>query len=456
MREDLGRVSPPTVSKPLPAHQHPLIGRLLGEHHRRLNELVQGLGSPLHVVLPQVFDENLARMQRVLDTHHLQSTILFAKKANKADCFARAAAERHSGIDVASSGELSKALSAGVRGDRIGLSGPDKPERLLKEALLHGCLISVDSVNELQRLTLIAANLNQRARTLLRWRPESEAKSRFGHSEEELNQSVLLCLANPSTIELQGFSFHLSGYGLAERATCTSRAIDLCLQARALGLVTCNRVDIGGGLPVQYVSAQHWNRFLQHDHRTHYHANKSFSGFYPYGSEIAGANALEALLQAPTQQGSLAHKLRHNGIHLIIEPGRALLDQAGLTLFNILGSKQRSDYSIITVEGSSLSLSEQWFNSEYLPDPVLLGEPCGSAFNACVGGSTCLDSDMVSWRKVPFSRPVLPGEKLVYINTAGYQMDSNESAFHDAAIPRKVVIELDPHDHSMHWRLDDI
>ncbi|MEV8419056.1 hypothetical protein AB0P45_36665, partial [Streptomyces niveus] len=31
------------------------------------------------------------------------------------------------------------------------------------------------------------------------------------------------------------------------------------------------------------------------------------------------------------------------------------------------------------------------------------------------------------------------GDLLVYPNTAGYQMDSNESPFHDLAIPPKVV-----------------
>lgn len=133
-----------------------------------------------------------------------------------------------------------------------------------------------------------------------------------------------------------------------------------------------------------------------------------------------------------------------------------MLDQAGITLFDVVGIKNREGYAIVTVQGSSLSLSEQWFNSEYLPDPVLLDHREGTVFTACVGGSTCLESDMITWRKVAFPRAIEPGDRLVYLNTAGYQMDSNESPFHEAALPNKVVVELDGDGAALRWRLDGI
>jgi diaminopimelate decarboxylase len=105
------------------------------------------------------------------------------------------------------------------------------------------------------------------------------------------------------------------------------------------------------------------------------------------------------------------------------------------------------------VDGSSLSLSEQWFSSEYLPDPVLLPAAGASEpYAACVGGATCLESDMVSWRKVRLSARPAVGDLLVYPNTAGYQMDSNESPFHDLPLPPKVV--LDTAGDRVRWRLD--
>lgn len=146
-------------------------------------------------------------------------------------------------------------------------------------------------------------------------------------------------------------------------------------------------------------------------------------------------------------------------MRLIIEPGRALLDQAGISVFRVQGVKDRTasdGYAQVTVQGSSFNLSEQWFNSEFLPDPLLL--PASprprSPFVACIGGATCLESDMLTWRKVAFDYPIQAGDLLIYLNTAGYQMDSNESPFHEAPLPHKVVLELrNPH---LRWKLDSL
>jgi diaminopimelate decarboxylase len=62
---------------------------------------------------------------------------------------------------------------------------------------------------------------------------------------------------------------------------------------------------------------------------------------------------------------------------------------------------------------------------------------------------------MVSWRKLRLPRRPVPGDLLVYLNTAGYQMDSNESPFHDLPLPHKAVVQLDDQQRP-HWRLDSI
>jgi diaminopimelate decarboxylase len=155
------------------------------------------------------------------------------------------------------------------------------------------------------------------------------------------------------------------------------------------------------------------------------------------------------------QTQSLAALLRRDSITLLLEPGRALLDQAGITVFRIQGVKLR-EYGILTVDGTSFSLSEQWFNSEFLPDPVLISQaqdtPDTAPFIACVGGATCLETDMLTWRKVAFPHRPEVGDFLIYLNTAGYQMDSNESTFHDLPLLPKLVIDLDGNLHR--WRLD--
>ncbi|NMY86526.1 amino acid decarboxylase [Pseudomonas sp. WS 5411] len=446
-----------TYSSSLPGLRHLWVERLLERHAGTLTELVDGLGSPLHLVCPQVFHANVEAFQHSFTQAQVRGSVLFAKKANKANCFIQACAQCAIGVDVASVGELQKALAGGVAGTDIGVSGPRKSDQLLGLGLSHQCLLAVDSLEELLRIQQLALSLRQRARLLLRYCPSSQVHSRFGLNPRECDQALVFCRQHAANLDLQGFSFHLGGYDTAQRAQVASHLVDLC---RASELDNCRTVNLGGGFAVRYVDPAQWQAFLAEDCAERYHNDKGFAGFYPYGALRAGAEALDDILATPVSPGlSLAQKVIEYGVRLIIEPGRALLDQAGISVFRVQGVKDRTasdGYAQVTVQGSSFNLSEQWFNSEFLPDPLLL--PASprprSPFVACIGGATCLESDMLTWRKVAFDYPIQAGDLLIYLNTAGYQMDSNESPFHEAPLPHKVVLELrNPH---LRWKLDSL
>jgi diaminopimelate decarboxylase len=462
--------APSPMPLSLPALRHRDVERLLGEHHAVVRELVDGLGSPLHLVLPHLFDDTVRRFERVMADARVEGRLSFAKKSNKARCFVQRAAALGIGVDAASLAELQGALAVGVPGEHVGVTGPAKSAELIELALRQRCCIAIDGPAELALVEALAVRARVEARVLLRCRPDlpGQARSRFGMTPDERAEALARCARSAGRIELEGFAFHLTGYSPSQRAEMASLMIDRCLEARQLGM-RADSINIGGGFSVQYVAPADWQRFLGAHTPGHYHADKTFSGFYPYGSVNAGAAMLAEILATPVDGTlRLSDKLARSGTRLLLEPGRALLDQAGLTAFRIQGVKDRrsgdSRYAILTAEGTSFSLSEQWFNSEYLPDPILLGgraqrasapfERAERSFDACVGGASCLDSDMLTWRKIPFPRAVEVGDVLVYVNTAGYQMDSNESPFHDLPLPRKVVIGFDGP--RVRWRLDDV
>lgn len=440
----------------LPAHPDPELDAVL--HSDLPHELAYAFGGPFHVLLPDRFDANVAAFQAALDEADVDGRIYYAKKANKAAAWIERCAVNGTGVDVASTGELREALGHGVCGENIVVTGPAKGGELLRIAVLQGCLIAVDALDELERVIAIAETTRP-ARMLLRRLPPGQPHSRFGMNDAELDAAMRRCGDSADAVRMEGFSFHLSGYAVQPRADLAGELVELCLKARVMGL-QADRISIGGGFAVDYVTADDWERFTRAQSPADYHAGKSFtmSDFYPYHSPVAGADALRAILAArPGGTGpNLADQLRDAGVVLLMEPGRALLDQAGCTVFRVQGVKERDGYGILTVDGTSLSLSEQWFNSEYLPDPVLLTAAdqatTGEPFRACVGGATCLESDMLTWRKIAF--PVRPhiGDLVVYPNTAGYQMDSNESPFHDLPLPPKVVLE--PRGECTRWRLD--
>lgn len=442
------------VTAALPSHTTPQFRSLLADP--LLHELSHGLGGPYHVLLPELFDANAAAFRQAFTDAGVDGQVYYAKKANKAAVYIERAAVAGLGVDVASHGELREALAWGVRGEDLAVTGPAKADELLRVALLQGALIAVDALDELDRLLARSTELGRTARVLLRRLPPEQSHSRFGLDTDEIETALRRC-ASDASVDMEGFSFHLPGYDVRQRAGLAGELVRLCMRARELGL-RADRISVGGGFAVDYVAAQDWQRFEESRRPEHFHARKTFSGFYPYHSPVAGADALRALLASTPagEDSTLAGLVRAAGVTLLVEPGRALLDQAGFTVFRVQGVKERDGYAILTVDGSSLSLSEQWFESEFLPDPVLVpGERQDIAYAgpypACVGAATCLESDLLTWRKIPF--PVRPsvGDLLVYLNTAGYQMDSNESPFHELALPPKVVVEPSARHR---WRLD--
>lgn len=440
----------------LPAHPDPRLDAVL--HSDLPHELAYAFGGPFHLLLPDRFDANVAAFRAALDEADVDGRIYYAKKANKAAAWIERCAVNGTGVDVASTGELREALGHGVCGENIVVTGPAKGDELLRIAVLQGCLIAVDALDELEHVIAIAETTRP-ARMLLRRLPPGQQHSRFGLNDAELDAAMRRCGGAADAVRMEGFSFHLSGYAVQPRADLAGELVELCRKARAMGL-QADRISIGGGFAVDYVTADDWERFTRTQSPADYHAGKSFtpSDFYPYHSPVAGGDALRAVLAArPGGTGpNLADQLGDAGVMLLMEPGRALLDRAGCTVFRVQGVKERDGYGILTVDGTSLSLSEQWFNSEYLPDPALLTAAdqatTGEPFRACVGGATCLESDMLTWRKIAF--PVRPhiGDLVVYPNTAGYQMDSNESPFHDLPLPPKVVLET--RGECTRWRLD--
>lgn len=443
---------PPGISDitatPMPAHRDDWERRLLRDPNL-LRDIADRIGGPFHLMYPERVEHNIRAFQRVFDRSGVVGAIYYGKKANKSPSVVRACAKAGAGVDVSSSGELLSALRGGVCGTDLVVTGPAKDDRLLELSTTYGALIAVDDLDELARLT----GLGIRSRVLLRVLPP-ESPSRFGMTVDELD--LALTLADPDAIRLEGFSFHLSGYAAAPRAELAGALIDRCREARGLGH-PITTISIGGGFGVDYLPADAWETFLDGVNPRWFHGDRAPhpERYYPYHCPVPGP----AMLSAVLAHENLGYRLREAGIRLAIEPGRALLDQAGCSVFRVQGVKVRRahgiPYAILTVNGSSLSLSEQWFDSEFLPDPALWPEYPGAVTPTCVGGSTCLEEDMLSWRRIPLPRAATTDDLLIYPNTAGYQMDSNESKFHELPIPPKVVLRNSADGRQFQWASED-
>ncbi|WP_273795000.1 alanine racemase [Brucella intermedia] len=419
-----------------------------------LDQIARATGGPFHLIHPKSFADNFAAFQRVLRQRNVAGRVYFGKKANKAGAWLREVAKLDGAVDVASSPEFVHTLANGVRGEDIGVTGAAKSDDLLWLASRHDATIAIDALDELERAIAIAAQIGP-IRVLLRVLPPQNPHSRFGFNPGDLSSALRRCKEARQHIIVEGFSFHLEGYAVLPRAEFAEALVKLCLETRRQYGFPCSAISIGGGFACAYVEEKDWQVFRERLDPSQFHAGKNFCQFYPYHQSPTGASMLDAILMTPFGSGKLASKLIAAQISLYLEPGRALLDGAGMTVFPVQGFKCNAEYGIVTVAGLSMSLSEQWKNSEYLPAPHLVQrgpERPQVPVMAAIGGSSCMEYDVLTWRKIRFPAAPRRGDLIVYPNTAGYQMDKNESEFHQLPLPPKIVVTEE--DGTRTWRVD--
>jgi diaminopimelate decarboxylase len=435
-----------------PAALRPLLGpaleRLIHGSPEALLALTREYGSPLNIVLPEVLAENVEAIRTVLRRHDVRYEIFYGAKVNKSTGLVRAAVDAGIGVDVSSIYEMRDALRSGVDPARLCATGPAKTRVFHTALIANGALISVDSIEELDDLQSVVREIepDRPARVLLRYRPEASESSRFGMGKGDLFSCLGRLASLSNEISFEGFHFHLSGYGYESRATAVGELTCFIDAARALGL-NPKMVDIGGGLPVQYVEHKTYSAFLRAQHSLRYRNGAVPASFYPYGGEICACEWLDRFLGSPCVGGeSVAEYLKARGLTLAIEPGRSLVDQTAVSVFRVVRVKSMSAREVVIfVEGSSFSACETWFASEFLVDPLLVrthidDDVDGLPVRAWISGHSCLDEDVITNRLMDFPRRPQAGDLLVFANTAGYQMDLLENEFHRHPMPRRVAV----------------
>ncbi|MGF0237941.1 hypothetical protein ACQR3P_03485 [Rhodococcus sp. IEGM1300] len=443
----------PPVEKRLEVYQphmltpliDPVISTLINNFPGTLMDLVKQHGSPLNLVWPHAFKSNTQALQAVFNRCKVPHAIFYGAKANKSQSMLSAAADSAIGVDVSSIHELEAALRAGTPAAKICATGPAKTAAFHQALVNAGSLISVDSLEEFDHLkTLIQAQpVAVNARVLLRYRPKSCSTSRFGMGAQDLLECLIRLTQQTGFFHFEGFHFHLGGYGYESRVKAFREVTAFVDAAREMGL-NPGLIDIGGGLPIRYVETESYRQFMQNDNKpSHYYNQRVPDAYYPYGGELTATQWLILLLDAEQSPGrSIASYLREQHITLALEPGRCLVDQAAISIFRITRTKKLNDNkTVLFVEGSSFSACETWFASEYLVDPILIGthELPNTPSQAYIAGHSCLDDDVITHRLINFATTPQSGDLLVYVNTAGYQMDLLENEFHRHPLPRRLM-----------------
>ncbi|KOT65489.1 MULTISPECIES: type III PLP-dependent enzyme domain-containing protein [Streptomyces] len=472
-----------------------------------LHMLAGGLGSPLNVVLPDRIAENLAAFRAVYRRHHLGGVIHFAHKANRSSALVRRLAATDAGMDVASLGELQHALGSGFAPDRILATGPKNAE-FLWLAARSGTAVHIDSPGELDALAALVRDHGlPRVSILLRlsgFRAPGvrllTRQSRFGTAEGDLDGLLKSVERHGDAVELTGVGYHLDTTSPAEKAVALEgcvKALDTC---RARGF-TPRAVDIGGGFGTDYLAdGGQWQRYTTEltnaalgtrppmTWRRHTYGLRNENGtlrgalaLYPAHRPTAGAQYLDALLSlpAPSLGRPLATLLLENLYELHTEPGRALVDQCGVTLARVLEVRRTQategepaacdrtapDHLLVRLDANAddIGLEEHGV----LVDPVLVPRDAGPGPDSgpvavYLAGNLCLEADMITRRAVHLPAAPRPGDLLAFANTAGYCMDFSADEAQQQPVARKVAVWQEraadgpgQEDAPWHWCLDE-
>jgi diaminopimelate decarboxylase len=455
-----------------------------------LHSLVDALESPLNIVLPEQIAVNTANFQAVFTKHRLKGRVLFAHKATASSALLRRLANTGAGVDVASLGELRHALGCGFAPERIVATGPKSPQFLWLAARV-GATVAVDSPGELDVLAdLIRAHALPRCRILLRLSGFSgpavrvlARRSRFGIPMADLDSVLAQAARHSDVLDLTGVSYHLDTTSLTEKAT----ALEGCLQAlgacREHGMAP-DVIDIGGGFGISYLAhREDWDTYTSElsaavlgtrpslTWSSHAYGLRNDKGtlrgslaVYPSWRPAAGEHYLDELLSAPSSAALGGRPLASLALeHLYdvhAEPGRALLDQCGLTLATVLEVRPSPDSSAdlwvrLAAKADDIALEEHGV----LLDPLLVprpggrGEIGGGPVGVYLFGHLCLETDLITRRTVHLPRAPRAGDVMAFVNTAAYCMDfhSSRSQRHPAA--RKVAAWVS--DGSWKWCLDE-
>ncbi|GAA4834115.1 diaminopimelate decarboxylase [Luteimicrobium xylanilyticum] len=253
--------------------------------------------------------------------------VYYAGKALLTVAVARWAREEGLRVDTASGGELAVALRAGVPGAELGLHGNNKSDAELERALDAGVgRIIVDSLVEIERLAdLVASRGGDPAPVMVRvttgvhaggheYISTAHEDQKFGLSvapgadgaESPALAALRAVLARPE-LRLLGIHSHIGsqildpdGFEVAARVVLQLRA-DL---AAATGVLV-DEVDLGGGYGIAYLPGE-----VALDPER-------------IAKDVAGAvDGIAARLGTPLPRFS-------------IEPGRAIVGPAGLTLYTV-------------------------------------------------------------------------------------------------------------------------
>jgi len=288
-----------------------------------LVKLAQKYGTPCYIFSETIIRKKCRQYVNAFSKRNVAFEILYAGKAFLVKAMCNILKEEGLSLDVSSGGELFTALSAGFPSEKIFFHGNNKSQEELKFALKEKVgTMMVDSEYELDLIEQIAESLNAKVGIILRVTPgvdththkyiqTGQADSKFGISIDRVPDFIKKILSKEH-ISYNGLHFHLGSqiFDLSSYVLAIKEMVKLMKKIKDLEGVDTLNLNLGGGLGVKYLE----------------------SDLPP---------SIEYFVNLIVD--NVENEVRKNNLiipKILIEPGRSIVAEAGITLYTIGNIKE--------------------------------------------------------------------------------------------------------------------
>jgi diaminopimelate decarboxylase len=387
-----------------------------------LDVLAEQHGTPLYVYSAGQIRQRFSLFEQAFAGR--PATVCYAVKANSALAILRMLAELGAGFDIVSGGELERVRRANKAAlKRVVFSGVGKQVWEIDAALKAGILLfNVESEAELELLAARAETLGIRGRFSLRVNPDVFADThpyistglrehKFG-IDISLARGIYRKAAKLPWLEAVGVSVHIGSQIRAVEpfAAALARVATLVGELRKDGH-DIRFVDAGGGLGIDYSDSATEPKFDP--------ARK----VKEYAAAIAKGTAT---LQAGKP------------VHLLLEPGRFLVGQAGALLTQVLVVKKNGKKTFVITDAAMNDLIRPaLYQAHHEILPVIKAKGKGSSVVDVVG-PVCESGDFFARdRALP---RVKPSDLVALLDAGAYGM-SQASNYNTRPRPAEVLVD---------------
>ncbi len=375
-----------------------------------LVKLKEEYGTPLYIIDIATIKDQCRNYKKNFTFADLEVDIIYAAKAFICTAMCQLMEKEGLGIDVATGGELFIALNSGFPAEEIYFHGNNKSFEEIRYGLESKVgHFMVDNFTELQALGELCEKNKIRQKIMLRINPGIKAgtheyiqtgkiDSKFGFGlHNNAAFEAIKKISEYKNLEFTGIHAHMGSQIF--NLSCYSELVEVMMKfirmIRDKLDISIKRINIGGGLGIQYISEE----------------------------KPPGIEDLSKLVYDAVKKFQKKYDVRIEKLYL--EPGRSIIGNAGVTLYEIGGIKEinESKKYILIDGGMSDNIRPMLYQAKYsayvankMEDGI--NTSAGSKMNYSIVGKHCESGDVIiNDIKLP---QVSSGDFIVVATTGAY------------------------------------